>query len=117
MCEACVKFELIRVSNYGVSLQIEKCKREMSNDKANKSASLTNKSKSNKEETHPCLKEHKASLKCLEEKDGSCQRYFDNYNACMGFWNKVKSMRRRSGITPELPPVEERKAIIKEYYK
>lgn len=115
-----MKFELIRVSNYGVSLQIEKCKREMLNDNANKSASHTNKTKMNREENHPCLKEHRASLKCLEKNasnQDSCRRYFDNYNACMGFWNNVKSMRRRRGITPELPPVEEREAIIKEHYK
>uniref|UniRef100_A0A1B6M6U7 Coiled-coil-helix-coiled-coil-helix domain-containing protein 7 n=1 Tax=Graphocephala atropunctata TaxID=36148 RepID=A0A1B6M6U7_9HEMI len=73
----------------------------------------------NLEENNPCLKEHKASLNCLDkngyDKD-ACSDYFANYRACMGFWNRVKSDRRRNGITPEMPPLDQRDAIRREHF-
>lgn len=70
-------------------------------------------------ENHPCLTEHKTSLKCLDRngynKD-ECQAAFDNYKACMAFWQNIKGERRSKGIKPLLPPLEEREAIRQEHY-
>lgn len=70
-------------------------------------------------ENNPCLAEHKASLKCLDvhgyDKD-MCQDKFANYQACVDFWQKIKNERKRNGIKPVLPPLEEREAIRKQHY-
>lgn len=70
-------------------------------------------------ENNPCLTEHKASLKCLDVHGYNrdmCEDKFKNYNSCMEFWLNIKKDRRRKGIEPILPPLEEREAIRKEHY-
>ncbi|KAG8315052.1 Coiled-coil-helix-coiled-coil-helix domain-containing protein 7 [Homalodisca vitripennis] len=92
---------------------------KMSDVQKDKSERHRHKTNMNLEENNPCLKEHRASLKCLDkngyDKD-ACGNYFANYRACMGFWNRVRAERRQRGIKPELPPVTEREAIRREHY-
>ncbi|XP_034942728.1 coiled-coil-helix-coiled-coil-helix domain-containing protein 7 [Chelonus insularis] len=71
-------------------------------------------------ENNPCLKEHYLSLKCLDDNQydhDACLWYFENYKNCKGFWNDVMHDRRSKGITPILPPVEEREKMKEEYMK
>jgi len=75
-------------------------------------------SKQNSEQNNPCLKEQKLSYKCLEKNDydqKACITAFTNYTACREFWHKVGADRRRNGIRPHLPPVEEREKMKAEY--
>ncbi|XP_037933865.1 coiled-coil-helix-coiled-coil-helix domain-containing protein 7 [Teleopsis dalmanni] len=72
------------------------------------------------ERTNPCLKEQELSFKCLSQNNfehEKCEVYFANYNKCKDFWNKVRLERRRNGIEPYLPPVEDRARIKAEYMK
>uniref|UniRef100_A0A1B6EB82 Coiled-coil-helix-coiled-coil-helix domain-containing protein 7 n=1 Tax=Clastoptera arizonana TaxID=38151 RepID=A0A1B6EB82_9HEMI len=74
----------------------------------------------NSQRNNPCSKEQKQSYDCLNKNNydhDSCQLYFDNYNACMGFWTSVKNERRRQGIRPLLPEPEDRERIREEYLK
>lgn len=69
-------------------------------------------------ELNPCLEESIESLKCLEHNQqnrNACEIYFKNYRSCSKFWNRIKSERRRQGITPHLPTTEERLNILKEH--
>ncbi|KFM80435.1 Coiled-coil-helix-coiled-coil-helix domain-containing protein 7, partial [Stegodyphus mimosarum] len=74
--------------------------------------------KTRPEETNACYKEHTLSLACLDEfyySREKCDHYFQNYKNCKAFWSFVYSERRRKGITPYLPPVEERVKVKEEY--
>ncbi|KAK9701844.1 hypothetical protein QE152_g30343 [Popillia japonica] len=75
--------------------------------------------KRNQEETNPCLKEQELSYKCLSmnnyDKD-KCQLEFENYKTCKGFWMSIQSERRRKGIKPYLPTIEDREKIKREYF-
>lgn len=69
---------------------------------------------------NPCFKEQKLSMKCLEDNGydyDKCQAYFANFKACKGFWLAIVKDRRRKGIHPALPPLEERDSIKQEYLK
>lgn len=78
------------------------------------------------------------SYRCLNENyydRDKCEVYFVNYNNCKEFWvklvkntvffisycslfqNNVQLTRRRQGVSPTLPPVEERLKIKEEYMK
>ncbi|XP_015602191.1 coiled-coil-helix-coiled-coil-helix domain-containing protein 7 [Cephus cinctus] len=77
-------------------------------------------SKHNSEETNPCFKEAQLSSQCLMENNCDreiCSPYFANYKACKKFWNDVMSARRQKGITPYLPPIEERSQVVDDYFK
>ena len=66
--------------------------------------------------TNPCIKEQQMSLNCIMENyddQKACKNYFQNVKNCLDFWMKIEIERRRKGIKPALPPVEERE-IIKE---
>ncbi|KAJ3649141.1 hypothetical protein Zmor_020899 [Zophobas morio] len=70
------------------------------------------------ETLNPCLKEQEQTYKCFHENNfdkDACQLHIENYKTCKAFWNSVRSDRRRKGIYPLLPPVEEREHIKKEY--
>ncbi|KAL1420705.1 hypothetical protein MTO96_004444 [Rhipicephalus appendiculatus] len=69
---------------------------------------------------NPCFKEQKLSMKCLEDNGydyDRCQVYFENFKACKGFWLAIVKDRRKKGIHPALPPLEERDSIKQEYLK
>ncbi|CAG9799212.1 unnamed protein product [Chironomus riparius] len=69
---------------------------------------------------NPCFNEQNISYKCLSENNydkQKCEIYFANYTECMKFWTKVKFDRRRLGIIPEVPPIEERESIKNDYMK
>jgi len=69
-------------------------------------------------EKDPCFMESKASMKCLQDFNfdrSRCGDYFDNYKACKQFWGAVHTARKRKGISPHLPPLEERQAIKERY--
>lgn len=68
---------------------------------------------------NPCLKEQNLSYKCLGENvDKSlCEKYFVNYDVCRKFWSEVQKDRKQRGITPALPPVDEREQYKAEYLK
>ncbi|XP_014209011.1 coiled-coil-helix-coiled-coil-helix domain-containing protein 7 [Copidosoma floridanum] len=68
-------------------------------------------------ETNPCLKEHNLTNNCLVENNydkEKCELYFENYRNCKQFWLAVQVDRRRKGITPEMPSLEERNKIMEE---
>ncbi|XP_022688573.1 coiled-coil-helix-coiled-coil-helix domain-containing protein 7-like isoform X1 [Varroa jacobsoni] len=69
-------------------------------------------------ENNPCLREQEISLKCLEQngydKD-KCGLQFLNYKRCKVFWTRVIRDRQSRGISPDLPPIEERARAKKEY--
>ncbi|XP_055372957.1 coiled-coil-helix-coiled-coil-helix domain-containing protein 7 [Condylostylus longicornis] len=72
------------------------------------------------EKNNPCLKEQELSFKCLSKNNfnrEACEVYFANYNNCKEFWNKIRLDRRRKGIEPYLPNIEEREKIKEEYMK
>ena len=47
----------------------------------------------------------------------ACEAHFNNYNECKKFWGKVQMARKKSGISPALPPFSERAAIKKKYHE
>ncbi|CAO1320891.1 unnamed protein product [Diamesa hyperborea] len=69
-------------------------------------------------DNNPCLKEQNATYSCLSrnhyDKD-KCELFFVNYNNCKEFWNRIKSDRRRNGVSPELPLIADRERIKAEY--
>jgi len=70
------------------------------------------------DEKDPCAVEGKASQKCLSTNNydkSACGLYFDNYNNCKKFWGSVYLARKRAGITPYLPPSQDRPAIKIKY--
>ncbi|XP_072948012.1 uncharacterized protein [Epargyreus clarus] len=70
------------------------------------------------ERANPCLKEQNQSYECLNKNNfdhEKCEKYFENYNTCKKFWGKVYTDRKRKGLYPYLPDVEERDKIKKEY--
>ncbi|CAH1364586.1 coiled-coil-helix-coiled-coil-helix domain-containing protein 7 [Tenebrio molitor] len=72
------------------------------------------------EKTNPCLKEQEQTYKCFHKNDfdkDACQLQIQNYNVCKGFWNSVRAERRRKGIRPHLPPVEDREKIKAEFFE
>ena len=67
----------------------------------------------------PCWKENKISLKCLDENGynkGYCQKEFENYRNCKGFWNSVSWARKRKGLFPLTPETEEERKAFKAKY-
>jgi len=67
----------------------------------------------------PCWRESKVSLACLDENGydkGKCQREFENYRNCKGFWNSVSWARKREGLYPLTPESEEERKAFKAKY-
>lgn len=59
--------------------------------------------------TNPCLKESKASMKCLDENNydkNKCAMYFEAYKECKKSWNERKAARRRQGLPPNDPETQ-----------
>ncbi|CAH1774705.1 unnamed protein product [Owenia fusiformis] len=74
--------------------------------------------RSNDDDKNPCMKEQKMSLKCLQDHNydrDKCSIYFKNYKNCREFWSMIMKERNRKGISPSLPPAEERETIQKDY--
>jgi len=66
----------------------------------------------------PCSKERKMVMKCLNDSGydrPKCEIYFENYRNCKSFWNKISWERWWKGVTPSMPPPEERDAIQEQY--
>ncbi|KAL4236354.1 Coiled-coil-helix-coiled-coil-helix domain-containing protein 7 [Mactra antiquata] len=65
----------------------------------------------------PCYEERQMTLKCLQlaEERSDCEIYSQNSLMCRDFWARVVKDRKRKKIEPNLPPVEERPAVLKEY--
>ncbi|XP_022915209.1 coiled-coil-helix-coiled-coil-helix domain-containing protein 7 [Onthophagus taurus] len=71
------------------------------------------------EKHNPCLKEQELTIRCFNDNNfvkEKCAFEMENYKICKGFWFSVKAERRRKGIKPYLPPVEEREQIKKDYF-
>ncbi|XP_025111256.1 coiled-coil-helix-coiled-coil-helix domain-containing protein 7-like [Pomacea canaliculata] len=69
-------------------------------------------------EKHPCITEQEMSLKCLDDNGydrDKCNKHFQNYRNCREFWRLVVLDRKRKGVTPYLPPPQERSNIKQEY--
>ena len=68
----------------------------------------------------PCWRENKLSMDCLD-KNGYvkqfCQKEFENYRQCKGFWNSVTWARKRKGLYPLLPETEEERNLLKLKFK
>uniref|UniRef100_T1H7F4 Coiled-coil-helix-coiled-coil-helix domain-containing protein 7 n=1 Tax=Megaselia scalaris TaxID=36166 RepID=T1H7F4_MEGSC len=63
--------------------------------------------------------EQELSYKCLDKNNydrEKCEVYFANKN-CRSFWDKVKTDRRKKGILPVMPDLEDRQKIKEEYFK
>jgi len=70
------------------------------------------------QERNPCLKESEMSLQCMNDSDydrDKCTLQFMNYRNCLDFWTMIRRDRRKLGISPDLPPLEERAQIRAEY--
>ncbi|CAI9732850.1 Hypothetical predicted protein [Octopus vulgaris] len=66
------------------------------------------------EETNPCVRESLMSFKCLDDNGyvrDKCEKYFTNYRNCREFWSVIVRERKRAGITPNLPSIEDREEI------
>ncbi|XP_023233926.1 coiled-coil-helix-coiled-coil-helix domain-containing protein 7-like [Centruroides sculpturatus] len=62
--------------------------------------------------------EHDLSLNCLEQNNynkNKCQLHFENYINCKKFWSLVVSDRKKKGMKPYLPSVQDRGKIKEEY--
>ncbi|XP_005993481.1 coiled-coil-helix-coiled-coil-helix domain-containing protein 7 [Latimeria chalumnae] len=67
------------------------------------------------QDINPCIAETDASRRCLDENNydkAMCSLYFLKYKNCRKFWHNVMMQRRRDGVTPNMPTVEERKNIL-----
>ncbi|CAG9859447.1 unnamed protein product [Phyllotreta striolata] len=72
------------------------------------------------EEKNPCLKESNLTSKCFNDNDfdkSKCTVEIENYKLCKSFWFEVQKDRRRRGIKPFMPVLEERDSIKKEFFK
>ncbi|XP_019866721.1 coiled-coil-helix-coiled-coil-helix domain-containing protein 7 [Aethina tumida] len=70
------------------------------------------------EKYNPCLKEMELTYKCFNDNNfdkSLCVLQMENYKTCKGFWHSVQAQRRKDGIQPYLPPVEERDQIKRDY--
>merc|ERR1711915_745590 len=64
----------------------------------------------------PCYFENQQMLTCLARYcRESCQEEQVNYRLCRNFWIKIQAERRRKGVRPLLPGVEERKKLVDIY--
>ncbi|KAJ8934115.1 hypothetical protein NQ314_013573 [Rhamnusium bicolor] len=71
------------------------------------------------EKNNPCLKEQELSYKCFNDNNfdkEACQLEIQNYQTCKTFWHSVKAHRRKNGLYPTLPPVEEREQVKREFF-
>ncbi|XP_046566793.1 coiled-coil-helix-coiled-coil-helix domain-containing protein 7-like [Haliotis rubra] len=67
---------------------------------------------------NPCMTEQKMSYKCLDDNGydrEKCSKCFQNYRNCREFWSRIMTDRKKKGIVPALPPVEERDKVRTEY--
>ncbi|KAK7488525.1 hypothetical protein BaRGS_00020310 [Batillaria attramentaria] len=58
------------------------------------------------------------SYQCLDDHGydrDQCSKHFQNYKNCREFWRLVTIDRKKKGIQPFLPPVEERARALEEY--
>lgn len=81
-------------------LRVEKASRQLDHDK------------------NPCIKEQEMSYQCLDDHGydrDQCTKHFKNYKNCREFWRLVSRDRKKKGIEPNLPPVEERGRAFEEY--
>ncbi|KAJ8925831.1 hypothetical protein NQ315_009683 [Exocentrus adspersus] len=70
------------------------------------------------EKNNPCLKEQLLSYQCFNDNNfdkEACQLEIENYKTCKSFWHFVTAYRRKKGILPYVPPVEERESIKREF--
>jgi len=78
--------------------------------------------------TNPCHKESQLVSRCMNENNygapenrnafglvkndsDACARVMENYKRCKKFWGEIKKERMQNGISPALPPPEEREEI------
>ena len=47
--------------------------------------------------------------------DPPCENEIENHKECKNFWYKVEKARGLAGISPSLPPMNERSAFLKKY--
>ncbi|XP_060572972.1 coiled-coil-helix-coiled-coil-helix domain-containing protein 7-like [Ruditapes philippinarum] len=68
-------------------------------------------------EKNPCYEEGQLTLRCLHNtKDKSeCEEYGKNVRMCRYFWRTVMKDRKRKGIMPVLPAVDDREKVMEEY--
>ncbi|KAL3286343.1 hypothetical protein HHI36_000851 [Cryptolaemus montrouzieri] len=69
-------------------------------------------------QNNPCLKEQELTYKCYNKNNfdyDKCALQIENYKSCKSFWHMVRMDRKRKGINPNVPPVEEREQVKKEY--
>ncbi|KAL1501603.1 hypothetical protein ABEB36_006900 [Hypothenemus hampei] len=72
----------------------------------------------NTEESNPCFKEQQLSFQCFDKNNydkDKCLLQIENYKTCKKFWGELRRYRRRQGLYPLLPPLEERDKIKQEY--
>lgn len=87
-----------------------------SKNEAERQANIRRASDMNDAYNNPCLTEQKLTYQCLSDNHydrDACSLYFHNYRRCVDFWLKIKSDRRKKGISPDLPWPDEREEILR----
>ncbi|XP_048866914.1 coiled-coil-helix-coiled-coil-helix domain-containing protein 7 [Brienomyrus brachyistius] len=76
----------------------------------------SNVSKVRNEDINPCIEESDGSRKCLDANNynkDKCTAYFIRYKNCRKFWHGVMLQRRKEGVKPDIPTLEEREEILR----
>lgn len=69
-------------------------------------------------EKNPCAKEHLMTMQCLDDNGydrAQCHKFFENYRNCKKFWAWIAAERKRQGITPHLPALQDREEVKQKY--
>ncbi|XP_069007297.1 coiled-coil-helix-coiled-coil-helix domain-containing protein 7 [Embiotoca jacksoni] len=67
------------------------------------------------QDMNPCIEESDASQKCLDAYNydkSRCFAFFQQYKNCRKFWHNIMVQRRRAGVSPDMPPAEERLQML-----
>lgn len=69
-------------------------------------------------EKNPCYWESQMTLQCLQKRykeKGDCEIFGENVKNCKKFWTWVIKDRKKKGLTPVVPPIEDKEQVYKEY--
>ncbi|XP_045160519.1 coiled-coil-helix-coiled-coil-helix domain-containing protein 7-like [Mercenaria mercenaria] len=66
---------------------------------------------------NPCYEEGQMTIRCVSsvKNKTECEKYAANAMKCKTFWKKVVKDRKRKGIDPPLPAIEDRPQVLEQY--
>ncbi|XP_052776989.1 coiled-coil-helix-coiled-coil-helix domain-containing protein 7-like [Mya arenaria] len=69
------------------------------------------------EDSDPCYKEGRLVMACkaMGQSKDECKELALNVKRCRKFWVVVKADRMKKGISPALPKIQDRPAVMEEY--